>query len=221
VEIRIGRLRADSASYQAGVINACQERGIRFVIGADLDAAVRAAVTMISTLPGGPGRPHRLHDPHHEQNSHRLSADRGEKTNPALSAGSSGGIPGPRNPVKGAGDESQRDPPMGGGLVQPARRRLRTLPVRVACKINFGFWAWRKALKRAGISDFRWHDLRHTWASWHVQVGTPLHVLQELVGWSDFKMVQRYAHMAPEHLSRFVENSKHVPNTSQARLKIV
>jgi integrase len=39
---------------------------------------------------------------------------------------------------------------------------------------------WRQALKRVGIEDFRWHDLRHTWASWHVQAGTPLPVLQEL-----------------------------------------
>jgi integrase len=81
--------------------------------------------------------------------------------------------------------------------------------------------AWRKALKRAGIADFRWHDLRHTWTSWHVQAGTSLHVLQELGGWSDFKMVQRYAHMAPEHLSRFEKNPKHAATTSQARLKIV
>jgi len=33
--------------------------------------------------------------------------------------------------------------------------------------------AWRQAQVRAGILDFRWHDLRHTWASWHVQNGTP------------------------------------------------
>ena len=32
--------------------------------------------------------------------------------------------------------------------------------------------AWRKALKRAHIENFRWHDLRHTWASWHIRNGT-------------------------------------------------
>lgn len=42
--------------------------------------------------------------------------------------------------------------------------------------------AWYAALQRAGISDFRWYDLRHTWASWHVQGGTPRFVLQELGG---------------------------------------
>ncbi len=50
--------------------------------------------------------------------------------------------------------------------------------------------AWRNALTKTGIDDFCWHDLRHTWASWHVQNGTPLHVLQELGGWSSIKMVQ-------------------------------
>ena len=42
--------------------------------------------------------------------------------------------------------------------------------------------AWKAGLGRAGIENFRWHDLRHTWASWHVQAGTPLYVLQELGG---------------------------------------
>ena len=65
--------------------------------------------------------------------------------------------------------------------------------------------AWRAALKRAGIADFRWHDLRHTWASWHVQAGTPLHVLQELGGWESAEMVRRYAHLSSEHLAEYVE----------------
>lgn len=66
--------------------------------------------------------------------------------------------------------------------------------------------AWRKALVRAGITNFRWHDLRHTWASWHVQQGTPLHVLQELGGWSDYEMVRRYAHLSVEHLAEYADN---------------
>lgn len=68
--------------------------------------------------------------------------------------------------------------------------------------------AWHKALERAGIEDFRWHDLRHTWASWHVMSGTPLEVLMELGGWSDLRMVMRYAHLAPGHIARFADSLK-------------
>ena len=68
--------------------------------------------------------------------------------------------------------------------------------------------AWEKALIRAGITDFRWHDLRHTWASWHVQNGTPLHVLKELGGWADLTMVLRYAHLSSKHLEEYAGNSK-------------
>lgn len=64
---------------------------------------------------------------------------------------------------------------------------------------------WRAALRRAGLSDFRWHDLRHTWASWHAQAGTPLHVLQELGGWASIKMVQRYAHLTAANLAAYAE----------------
>lgn len=68
--------------------------------------------------------------------------------------------------------------------------------------------AWRNALKRAGIEDFRWHDLRHTWASWHVQDGTPLNVLQELGGWESAEMVRRYAHLGGEHLREYIETRR-------------
>lgn len=60
--------------------------------------------------------------------------------------------------------------------------------------------AWRNALKRADIENFRWHDLRHTWASWHVQSGTSLQELKQLGGWSNLEMVLRYAHLSSDHL---------------------
>jgi len=65
--------------------------------------------------------------------------------------------------------------------------------------------AWYQALERAGIEDFRWHDLRHCWASWHVQSGTPLFALQELGGWESPEMVRRYAHLAADHLAPYAE----------------
>lgn len=84
--------------------------------------------------------------------------------------------------------------------------------------------AWYKALKTAGIEEFRWHDLRHTWASWHVQNGTPLFALQELGGWESPEMVRRYAHMSADHLAPYadrlcslkaVSGSNYVTNVAQ------
>ena len=68
-----------------------------------------------------------------------------------------------------------------------------------------GTKAWRAVLARTGITDFRWHDLRHTWASWHVQKGTPLHILQELGGWESSEMVRRYAHLCSDHLAAYAD----------------
>jgi integrase len=76
--------------------------------------------------------------------------------------------------------------------------------------------AWYRALARAGIRHFRWHDLRHAWASWHVQSGTPLFALQELGGWETEKMVRRYAHLAAEHLAGYAGHTD-VNRESQGR----
>ena len=65
--------------------------------------------------------------------------------------------------------------------------------------------AWKKALKRAEIENFRWHDLRHTWASWLAQQGTPMNVLQELGGWESEEMVSRYAHLSKPQLMQHAE----------------
>lgn len=67
--------------------------------------------------------------------------------------------------------------------------------------------AWKRAIIRAGLPGLRFHDLRHTWASWHVMSGTPLAVLQKLGGWSSLSMVMRYAHLAPEHLAGYAANA--------------
>lgn len=66
--------------------------------------------------------------------------------------------------------------------------------------------AWKKVLKDAGIKNFRWHDLRHTWASWHVQNGTTLLELQKLGGWKSYQCVLRYAHLTNKDLKRQVNN---------------
>jgi len=61
--------------------------------------------------------------------------------------------------------------------------------------------AWTNAIKKAEIEDFRFHDLRHTWASWHRQAGTSCDELKDLGGWKSRSMVDRYAKFATENLT--------------------
>jgi len=61
--------------------------------------------------------------------------------------------------------------------------------------------AWLEAVKRAELTDFRFHDLRHTWASWRRQAGTSTDELKDLGGWKSRVMVDRYAKFGTEHLS--------------------
>jgi integrase len=56
---------------------------------------------------------------------------------------------------------------------------------------------WR--LAKAGIVNFRWHDLRHTFASRLIMAGVDIRTLQELMGHKTIQMTVRYAHLAPRH----------------------
>lgn len=56
------------------------------------------------------------------------------------------------------------------------------------------------ACKRAGIADFRIHDLRHTCAAWLVTAGVPLAEVHDLLGHRSIEMTERYAHLAPDNV---------------------
>lgn len=59
---------------------------------------------------------------------------------------------------------------------------------------------WDAAREATGI-DCRWHDLRHTCASWLVQAGVPIYTVAEILGHSGVQVTKRYAHLAPTHLA--------------------
>ena len=54
--------------------------------------------------------------------------------------------------------------------------------------------------RRAEITDFHPHDLRHTCAAWLVTAGVPLPEVRDLLGHSTIQMTERYAHLAPENV---------------------
>lgn len=76
---------------------------------------------------------------------------------------------------------------------------------------NFHTKAFMKAAERAGLPELRWHDLRHTGASWAVQSGVTLQELMKLGDWKSYRSVLIYAHLAP---SNAVEAAKKVAQMS-------
>lgn len=64
--------------------------------------------------------------------------------------------------------------------------------------------SWNNLLLKTGINNFRFHDLRHHFASRLVMAGVDLNTIRELLGHSDIKMTLRYAHLAPEHKAEAV-----------------
>jgi integrase len=71
--------------------------------------------------------------------------------------------------------------------------------------------AWCSLKAKAGLPDFRFHDLRHHFASRLVQSGIDLNTVRELLGHADISMVLRYAHMSPDRLSMAVEHVSRKP----------
>ena len=65
--------------------------------------------------------------------------------------------------------------------------------------------AWLKLVERAQIDGFRWHDMRHDFASRLVMAGVPLNTVRDLLGHADIKMTLRYAHLAPGTKAAAVE----------------
>jgi len=68
--------------------------------------------------------------------------------------------------------------------------------------IKKGFSA---AVSRAGIKNFRFHDLRHTFGSHLVMQGIDLRTVQQIMGHKEIKMTMRYAHLSPEYVQKAVE----------------
>jgi integrase len=79
--------------------------------------------------------------------------------------------------------------------------------------------AFQEAVQRAGVGPLRWHDLRHTGASWAVQSGATLQELMLMGDWRSYSMVLRYAHLAPSHTAQAAERAAQWAHTAKRAKK--
>ncbi|MCB1768594.1 MAG: tyrosine-type recombinase/integrase [Candidatus Competibacteraceae bacterium] len=77
---------------------------------------------------------------------------------------------------------------------------------------------WRAVCAKAGLPGVRFHDLRHTWASWLAQAGVDPQHLKTLGGWSTLAMVERYSHLNVEHSRAAAER---IPTTFSLQPEII
>jgi site-specific recombinase XerD len=89
------------------------------------------------------------------------------------------------------------------------RAAIASIPQRINSPYVFettdpGKW-FAECCAKASITDFTWHDLRHTFASRLVMAGVPIRTVAELMGHSEITTTMRYAHLAPRYLADAVE----------------
>lgn len=76
---------------------------------------------------------------------------------------------------------------------------------------------WEAARERCGLKDFRWHDLRHTAATWLAMEGVPLQVIQQILGHKDIKTTMRYLHAVPDQVKREMERMPSILENPQIK----
>jgi len=84
-----------------------------------------------------------------------------------------------------------------GELVFPSKNKSRPTSIRAA---------WEKALKNAEVENFKFHDLRHSAASYLAMNGASMAEIAEILGHKTLNMVKRYAHLSEAHTAKVVES---------------